>query len=43
MHLGRISAGKEKILSNNCGGLEGQLQRIISYGNVPLVQARKLR
>ena len=38
VHLGRISAGKEKILSGNCGGLEGQLQRIISYGNVPLVQ-----
>lgn len=33
-----FNKGKEKILSNNCGGLEGQLQRIISYGNVPLVQ-----
>jgi len=33
-----FNKGKEKILNNDCGGLEGQMHRIISYGNVPLVQ-----
>ena len=37
-YLGCISAGLEKIVTNNCGGLRGQRDRIISQGNVPLVQ-----
>jgi len=33
-----FNEGLEKIVTNNCGGLRGQRDRIISQGNVPLVQ-----